>query len=324
MYKFTSFVVKQSHVILLLVVCAAAAVITPSFLKAENIANIIIQQIPYYAIMAFGMTMAVILKGIDLSIGANMALSSCVGGYFIVNGQIAAGILASLAVGILIGLTNGILITKIHLPPFIATYCMDWISKGIAYVMMMGAIFYPMPAGYRAVSTGAFLGIPSLLWITFIIFALLVFLMSKTIFGRNVYTTGSNINAAKLSGVNTDKVITTVYIMNGILASIAGLLLIARLNAADATYESGWSIKLIAAVLIGGTPMKGGTGSVGRTLVGVLIITVINNCLNMLNVSSLWQQFVIGSVIILSIFVTLLNDKIKEWNKNRQMKNVLG
>jgi len=304
---------KQSHLILLAIIIIIASVVTPVFLSMSNISNIIVQQIPYHSLMAFGMTIAILTKGIDLSIGANMALSGCVAGYFITNGQILPGVALGLLTGVVIGLLNGIMITAIKVPPFIATYCMDWIVKGVAYVLMGGMTFSAFPDAFRSICTGDLFGVPNLLWILLLIFVLLVLLLFKTTYGRNIYMIGNNKEAAQLSGVNTDMIICSVYVLNGVLASIAGLLTIARMNAADAVYAEGWSIKLIAAVLIGGTPMLGGKGSVGRTLVGVISITIINNCLNLLNVSSLWQQFVIGMVIMLSIFVTLVSDKLSIW-----------
>ena len=310
----------QSHTMLLVIIIIVASVFTPTFLSVGNISNIIVQQIPYHSLMAFGMTIAILTKGIDLSIGANMALSGCVAGYFITNGQIFPGVALGLLTGVLIGLLNGLMITKIRVPPFIATYCMDWVVKGIAYVIMGGMTFNAFPEAFRAISTGTLLGVPSLLWILLFIFILLVLLLHKTTFGRNVYVLGNNWKAARLSGVDTDRIICTVYVINGILAAVAGLLTIARMNAADAAYAEGWSIKLIAAVLIGGTPMIGGKGSIVRTLVGVIIITVINNCLNMLNVSSLWQQFVVGMVILLSIFISLMSDKFSIWAENADKK----
>lgn len=307
MNRIVCFFARRSHLVLLTVVLVIGCIVSPVFITWTNMTNIIVQ-IPYYALMAFAMTIAIISKGIDLSIGSNMALSCCVAGYFLAQGKILIGVVAAVMVGIAIGFINGLLIAKLQLPPFIATYCMDWITKGIAYVMMMGSIFFPFPDAFRAISVGKTFGISNIVLSMILVTVLIYFLMNKTVFGRNVYVIGSNCTASKLSGVQTDKIICLVYIVSGILAAIAGLLMIARLDAADANYAEGWGIKLIAATLIGGTPMKGGEGSVQRTLVGVIIINVIYNILNLVGMSSLWQQFVVGCIILLSIFINMLSD----------------
>lgn len=300
---------QQSHLLLLVVIIIISSLASPVFFTASNFTNIMVQ-IPYYAIMAYGMTICIIAKGIDLSIGSNMALSCCIAASFLVDGKIVQGILAGCAVGMAIGFSNGFLIAKLKLPPFIATYCMDWITKGIAYVFMMGSILYPFPDSFRSVATGTVFGMSTIVVVMIAITILMYLLTKKTVFGRNLYALGSNDVAAKFSGMKTEHTTYLVYTLSGLMAAIGGLLLIARMNAADANYEEGWNIKLIAATLIGGTVMKGGIGGVERTFVGVLIITIIYNILNLLGLSSLWQQLVVGLVIMLSIVTSLLSDYV--------------
>ena len=301
--------VKYSRVILAIALCVIFAILSPTFLSGSNFYTIIAYQMPYLALMSFGMTMAIITLGIDLSIGSNMAFTACITGLLLKDGvPIFLCVVLALLVGCGIGMLNGFLITKIHMPPFITTYGIDWVVKGLAYVIMGGGTVFGFSETFRRVFNGKVLNLPVGLWAMILVTVFLFILLNKSTFGRNFYSMGMNIKATKLSGIKTSRILIYIYGMSGFLAGLTGLLYMARLNVAEGAMAENWSMQLMAATLIGGTPMTGGKGGVLQTLLGVFIMTVLTNGLNSLNISSLWQQVAVGCAIILSIFLEELGN----------------
>ena len=220
------------------------------------------------------------------------------------------GVLAALLIGLALGMMNGLLITKVHLIPFIATYSMNLVVRGLAYLFMGGLLYYGFSDRFRSLATGSFAGISNLLIISMVLFFALLFVLKRTVFGRNVYAMGFNRNATTLSGINTDRVLISIYTVNGLLAAVTGLLYISRLNAAESTIGNDFTLKMIAATLIGGTPFSGGKGGIEKTIVGVLIMMFLTNGMNLNRVSSLWQDAVFGAVIVLSLLINKLGEKM--------------
>lgn len=313
--KIISVIFQYSQVVMLFLILIVFSVTTPNFFTANNFLTVIMKQLPFLLIISLGMTMAIIAKGIDLSMGSTLALSSCIAAYFLAKGQDISGILAALAISCLIGFLNGILITKVHLVPFIATYSMNLVVRGLTYLFMGGLMYYGFSESFCSIAGGSILGISNLLWISGIIFLILLFVIRKTVFGRNLYAVGSNQAATTLSGIDSEKVLIAVYTLNGLLSGITGLLYISRLNAAESTIGSDFTLKMIAATLIGGTRFGGGKGGIGLTLIGVLIMMFLTNAMNLNKVSSLWQDAVFGGVIILSLFIGLLGEKVMDSKK---------
>jgi ribose transport system permease protein len=293
---------RYSQFILLLLIVTFLMSTSANFRTWDNISNVLMQQSPFLLIISMGMTMAIITKGLDLSMGSNLALSSCVAAFFIKDGQTGLGVAAALIVGAGVGLLNGVLITRLRLVPFIATYTMDMVLRGLAYLFMGGTLFYGFSESFRTIGTGGLGPFSNLLLISLAFFGALFYLLGYTTFGRSVYTIGFNVEAARLSGINTARVLCTIYAINGLLAASAGLLYIARLNAAEATIGMDFTIKMFAATLIGGTPFTGGRGGVGNTLIGVLIMMFLANGMNLGGLSSFLQDAVFGAVIIISLF----------------------
>jgi ribose transport system permease protein len=310
--RLTIFLFRYSRILLLFLIVLALSLVNSRFLTVANLANVITQQAPFLMLISFGMTLAIITKGIDLSLGATVALSSCLAAYFIKNGQIMAGVLVSLGVGAAAGAVNGILITKVGLSPFFATYGMDWLIRGFAYMFMGGTMIYGLDEKFRLIGTGSVCGVSNLIIITAVIFVILFVLLCRTNYGRNIYAIGCNERATRLSGVNTSQKLISVYMIGGFLAAVAGLLYIARLNAAEAVIGENFSMQSMAATLVGGTSFIGGQGGIGRTVIGALIIVFITNGLNLLNISSLWQQVLTGLVILLSLFIEKFGNRIIE------------
>ncbi|MGX8712025.1 ABC transporter permease [Caproiciproducens sp. R1] len=307
--KVLSAVFKYSQLVILIVILIILSLTSKEFLTWDNISNVVMQQMPFMLIISMGMTLAILTKGIDLSIASNLALSSCVAAYFIKDGKVFLGILAAVVIGALVGAVNGVLITKARLEPFIATYTMDMVVRGLAYLFMSGTLFYGFSAGFCSIATGSVGPISNLLIISLLLFAVLFFALRKTTYGRSVYAIGCNINATRLSGINTGGVVFSIYVINGLLAAVTGLLYIARLNAAESTIGSDFTMQMMAATLIGGTSFSGGKGGIERTLLGVLIMVFIANGMNLNGVSSLLQDAVFGVFIVISLVIDKFGSK---------------
>ena len=315
-FSFSSLLVKYSRVLLLLLILVVMSILRPNaFFTWSNFSTVLFQQAPFTILMSFGMTLAIITKGIDVSMGSVMVLATCVSGRFIQNGQILLGVFLTLIIGLACGLLNGTLITRVGLFPFISTFGVSLVTLGMTYVYTGGASTYEFPASFRWISIGNIYGVTNMAIITVIIFFLLHILTKKTTFGRRMYSAGFNPRATKLSGDNVDVTITIVYTISGLLAAITGLLFMARLNAADPNIGGHFTLDSIAATLIGGTSFGGGKGSVSNAVVGSLIIVFIRNSMNIMVISANWQQAVIGFIILISIFMELITKKIAAESK---------
>lgn len=310
MKKLIGFILTYSKIILLLAILVVSSSVTQDPL--QNIKNMIMIQAPFVMIYSFGMTLAVITGGLDLSLGSIAAFSTCAAAFLITQDYILLGIVVCLLIGAGLGLLNGLLITKAKVNPFIATYGMDWVIRGAVYIMMGGAMIYHFSPGFKMIANGSFFGVPNLVLISVGILIVLMFVFQKTVFGRNVYMTGANTKVSRLTGVNTDLIIIIVYMVSGTLASISGLLYVARLDCAEAFLGKNFGLQALAATLIGGTSLQGGKGGVGNTVIGVLIMVFLMNCLNVLKVSTLWQDAVFGLVIVFSALLERAKQKNME------------
>lgn len=291
--------------IALVLVSVGLAVLSPDFLTVANLLNVM-RQVSINALIAFGMTLVILLGGIDLSVGSILALSSVAIATLIQAGvdPLLATLLGVLGGG-LMGLFNGLVISKGKVAPFIATLASMTILRGLALVVSGGSpitgfnsdLFSMLGGGYVA----GLVPIP-VVWML-IMFGLFAFLLKKTVFGRHVYATGGNEEAARLSGVRVDQVKLWVYTLSGAMSAMAGVVLTSRLNSAQPTAGSGYELDAIAAVVLGGTSLTGGRGWIFGTLMGALLIGVLNNGLNLLGVSSFYQQVIKGVVILLAVLI---------------------
>jgi ribose transport system permease protein len=291
--------------IALVLVSVGLAVLSPDFLTVANLLNVM-RQVSINALIAFGMTLVILLGGIDLSVGSILALSSVGIATLIQAGvdPLLATLLGVLGGG-LMGLFNGLVISKGKVAPFIATLASMTILRGLALVVSGGSpitgfnsdLFSMLGGGYVA----GLVPIP-VVWML-IMFGLFAFLLKKTVFGRHVYATGGNEEAARLSGVKVDQIKLWVYTLSGAMSAMAGVVLTSRLNSAQPTAGSGYELDAIAAVVLGGTSLTGGRGWIFGTLMGALLIGVLNNGLNLLGVSSFYQQVIKGVVILLAVLI---------------------
>lgn len=296
---------KLGPFIALVIVSVGLAVLSPDFLTMGNLLNVM-RQVSINALIAFGMTLVILLGGIDLSVGSILALSSVTIATLIQSGldPLLATLLGVLA-GAAMGFANGLVISKGKVAPFIATLASMTILRGLSLVVSGGSpitgfnsdLFSLLGGGYVA----GLIPVP-VVWML-VMFGLFAFLLKKTVFGRHVYATGGNEEAARLSGVKVDRIKVWVYTLSGAMSAMAGVILTSRLNSAQPTAGTGYELDAIAAVVLGGTSLTGGRGWIFGTLMGALLIGVLNNGLNLLGVSSFYQQVIKGVVILLAVLL---------------------
>lgn len=281
-----------------------------TFLTPKNMFNIL-RQNASNLFLATGMTMVIILGGIDLSVGSVIALSGVVAAGCVVNFGLpeAVGFAAAILVGALVGLFNGFIICKTDIPPFIVTLASMNITKGIALVLTGGAPIRCMTDAFKFPGAGYVGPVPTPVILMVVIFIIAAMLINKTQFGRHIYAVGGNVQAAKFSGISVEKVKFIVYAYTGVMAGIAGVVIASRLYSGQPTAGDGAEMDAIASVVVGGTSMSGGSGRIGGTLIGVLIIGVLNNGLNLMGVDSNFQYIVKGLVILLAVYVDFLRNK---------------
>jgi ribose transport system permease protein len=292
------FLLRVSVLLLLAAIILAA---NPNFGQIGNLVNIIRQASIIY-LLGIGMTLVIIVGGIDLSNGAVLAFSSCIFALAVVNGvPIPVAMLIAIGIGILCGLTNGLLVVYGRIPPFIATFAMMFIARGLAYFFMHSSSIQGFDEAFRFIGTGSLLGIPVLILWAGLFFAIFQFLMGNTSFGINVYALGGNVESSRLAGIPIAATTILVYALNGFLAAFAGLLFTARLNNAEPVIGGSFPLDTIAAVIIGGTSLFGGEGTLAGTFIGVLILATLLNGMNLLGIPSLWQALVTGVLILIMI-----------------------
>lgn len=282
------------------------------FATTANLLTIALQT-SIIAIIAIGQTFVIIAGGIDLSIGSNIAIAGVVAAILMVNGvSVTVSILVTLIVTSLIGALSGTIVVKGQLPPFIVTLGMQSIVRGAALLITGGIPVSGLPDSFQYIGNGKFLGVPVPVYIMFIITIFFSLLLSKTKFGNYAYATGSNLEATKLSGINTDKITILVYIISGFLAGCAGIIMAARIASGQPAAGMGYEGMAVASAVIGGTSLSGGEGLIPGTLIGALVIGVLRNGLNLLNISPFWQEVLIGAVIILAVYT----DRIRHRKNN--------
>ena len=277
------------------------AVVSPHFLTSDNMV-IVLRQAALQFLMAAGLTLVVLTGGIDLSIGAVLGLAACLGAGFIAKGSVLLGVAAALGAGLACGLLNGALVAYVGIPAFIATYGMLWVAHGLGYVFMKGEVSHGCPAAFRTLGAGFVGGIAVPILIAAGILIVLHVVLHLTRFGRALYAIGGNAVAAKLSGMPTRRYLVSVYALSGVLAAFAGLVVIARVNAADSGTGEELLLTAIAAVCLGGTSLFGGAGGGVGTAIGSLILALVINGMNMLNIATFWQAFAMGVIVILAVF----------------------
>lgn len=316
--KSSGMLIRFQSLLALAAMVVVLSVMSDKFLTTDNGLNIL-RQISVNLCLSIGMTLVIVNGGIDLSVGAILGLAGAVaakllkGGLalpafgvllqFTVTGAIVAGVI----VGLGLGAFNGLVITRFSLPPFVATLGMLSIARGLTMLWTGGFPITELGTTFGFLGTGALLGIPMPVWLVAMLAAGFALVARQTVFGRHVYAIGSNELTARLAGLNVRGIRVWVYALAGALSGVAGLIVTARLDSAQPNAGLGYELDSIAAVVIGGTSLSGGQGTIEGTLLGCLIIGVLNNGLFLLNVSPFWQQVIKGAVILLAVAL----DKLK-------------
>jgi ribose transport system permease protein len=301
------FILKNKPLFVLLILCLAMAMLSDRFWTWGNIVTVL-RQTSINAVIATGMTFAILVGGIDLSIGSVLAICGAIAATLIANGMdTALVILITLMLGLSIGLVNGLLISKGRLQPFIATLGTMTLLRGLTLVYTQGK---PISANGAAgsdafsnIGTGYFLNIPIPVFIMLLVFIIAYYILRHLRIGRYIYALGSNEEATMYSGIKTDNVKFFVYGASGLLAALGGIIITSRLGSAQPTAGMGYELDAIAAVVLGGTSMAGGVGTIFGTAIGALIIGILNNALNLLQVPSYFQDVAKGVVILIAVLL---------------------
>lgn len=301
----TSLVEKIIPFIGLILLIVVISIMNSAFLDLSNLLNLL-RQVSINGLIAFGMTFVILTGGIDLSVGSILALSSAFTAILITSGldPIVALIIGVLG-GFLLGVFNGVLVTFGSMAPFIATLATMTIFRGLTLVVTDGNPITNLGDSYmfQLFGKGYFFGIPVPAVTMIIVFIILAIILQKTTFGRHTYAIGGNEVASKISGIKVNRVKILIYGISGLMSALAGAILTSRLNSAQPTAGTSYELDAIAAVVLGGTSLTGGKGRIVGTLIGVLIIGVLNNGLNLLGVSSFYQQVVKGIVILIAVLI---------------------
>lgn len=280
-------ILKYKSILGLVLLCLIISIISPRFLTVSNLRNVF-TQISVNAVISIGMTFVILTGGIDLSVGSIVAISGAGAASIIKStGSIWIGITAAILIGAVVGFINGIVISKGKLQAFIATLATQTIFRGVTYVFTGGNPISGLKDEVVALANSRILGIPVLVIITIIVLLICAYILNQTKYGRYVYAIGGNEDSSRLSGINVDKVKTLVYVISGITAGIAGVIVMSRIGSAAPTAGNGYELDAIAAIVIGGTNLTGGEGSIWGTVIGILIIGILSNGLNLMDVSVL-------------------------------------
>lgn len=311
---------KFQSIIALLIMCIALSFLSDRFLTADNAWNVM-RQISVNVVISVGMTLVILTGGIDLSVGSILAFCGAVtagmlkfgaeipGLNLYVDFTLVGALVGGILIGTALGWFNGLTITRFKVPPFVATLAMLTIARGLTMLWTGGFPITGLGESMAFIGTGWFLGMPMPVWISIVIVVAAVILTNRTRLGRYIYAIGGNEKAAELSGLKIRKIKMIVYSIAGAMAAIGGILVTSRLDSAQPNAGAGFELDSIAAVVIGGTSLSGGKGTIMGTVQGALIIGILNNGLVLLNVSPFWQQVIKGLVILLAVIIEKINKR---------------
>lgn len=291
-----------------------AALVSPTFLTTGNLTNVL-KQVVVVSLLACGVTFIIILGHIDVSLGSVMALTGTIAASVMATTQnIFLAVLSGIVVGIIVGIINGYVITIFNIPAFIMTLAMTTVARGAVLLYTQGNPVTGL-GNFNVIGQGTLGPVPISVIILAVVIVACWILLNKTKFGRYVFATGGNIKAATASGVNAKAVVRKAFILNGICTSIAGIVLMSRINSGQPAAGVAYEFDAITAVVVGGTSLMGGVGTITGTIIGAVIIGVINNILNLLSVSSYWQQIVKGLIILAAVILDVKTKTAKSPKK---------
>jgi ribose transport system permease protein len=303
------FILDQRTLIILIILCAVISYLIPSFLTSKNILNVM-RQVSITGIVAVGMTFVIITGGIDISVGSTVALSSVVVAFALKQGfDIPTAMMLALASATVVGAVNGSLVAYGRVLPFVATLGTMYVIRGLALIITNGEAIWNLPKNFLTIGTGYWLGIPIPVIITLFVFVFGHILLRHFTFGRYVLAIGGDEESARLCGVAVKRVKLMAYALCGLLTGLAGIILAGRLGSGQPSVGVGYELVAIAAAVIGGNSLTGGRGTVLGTLIGALILGVVNNALNLWGVASFWQTVVSGCIVLIAVLADTLRKR---------------
>ncbi|WP_065066668.1 ABC transporter permease subunit [Brevibacillus sp. WF146] len=302
---------KYRVLIIFIALCAAASMLSEAFLTVNNLLNVA-RQVSITAIIAAGMTLVILIAGIDLSVGSVMAFSGAIAaGMLTAQWPLGVALIAALLVGLGFGIINGLFVTRWGIPSFITTLAVMVIARGMTLVYTQGYPLVVSHESFRYIGNGKMLGIPLPILIMLFLYASLYWVLRNTSFGRYVYAIGGNEEASRLSGIPVNTIKVAVFGICGLLSALSAIVYTSRLMSAQPTAGTGIELDAIAAVIIGGTSLAGGKGGIAGTLIGALIMGILDNVLNLMNVSPFYQSIVKGLVILAAVLADRTFAKLK-------------
>jgi ribose transport system permease protein len=301
---------RYGSIVMLAVLVTLMSFTSKEFLTIHNLTNVV-RQVSIFAIIGTGMTFVIITAGIDLSVGSLLALTGCAAMTVIEQtGMDYLGILVGLLIGAVAGVANGVVIARFKVPPFIATLAGLTVFRGGSLVITNGLPIIKLEGSFRFIGQGVVWGIPVPVMIMIIVVVVMQIILSRTAFGASVYAVGGNEEAARLSGIKVGWIKFWTYVLSGFFAGLSGMILMARLSSAQPAVGEGFELDAIAAVVLGGTSLMGGRGAVWSTLIGALVIGILNNGMNLMGVHTHYQLVAKGVLIVLAV---LLDSYLKRW-----------
>lgn len=300
---------KYGIVVALVAIMVVFTVIDPRFLTASNMLNML-RQISYKGIVSIGMVFVILTGGIDLSVGSIATLSGVVIGLILKAGYgTPLAIMGGLVVGLLCGLLNGFFVANRRMPPFIVTLATSLILRGVVYVITEGKPISGLPEDFLEIGKGTFLGVPIPVWILLVVLLIAYFILDHTTVGRHIYAVGGNERTAYVSGISIVKTRMFAYVMSGVLCGLAAVVVTARVSSALSTAGTGYENNAIASAVIGGVSLVGGKGSLAGALIGILIMGAISNGMDIIGVTSYYQNIVMGIIILIAVQIDLFSNK---------------
>ncbi len=301
-FPWARFLTSISRLTVILLMIVMMSILSPTFLTTGNLLNVLRQAAPIFIIGA-GQTVVILARGIDLSMDSVASLTSVVIATLMVDNKIPfyVAMPIGLVLGAVLGLINGVIVTKIKLPPFVATFGTWLLYKGLTVLWIDGRIISGFSKDFTFLGAGRLFGVPVIIFIAILVYIIIRILLRHTTFGRKIYAIGANPDASRVSGIKIDRILILAFIISALMATFGSQLYIARINSAKSDFGEGFALDAIAATLIGGTSFDGGVGTIEGTLIGALIILLLRNAMNLLGISPYWQGLATGVTIIIAV-----------------------
>ena len=307
-FRLSSLSSEASIFVILVLIFILFSVVDPRFSSTSNMENIMLQ-LPFLVILSIGQSFPIVSRGFDLSVGSQMSVVSVVCALFTLQYGLFLGLIGGMVTGGILGAINGFMITKTRISPLIATVGMSSFAAGLALIITGGMPVQNMSDTFPLLGAGFLLHLPISFYITVLVIIVTYIVLQRTVFGRHLYATGGNEEAARLSGINVDMIKFLAYVICGVLAGLSAVVLSSRVDSGIPTLGADYTLQSIAAAVIGGVSLEGGSGTILGASFGALLLTVINNGLDLMNISSYVEMMVIGAIIVLAVYLDSLRKR---------------